>query len=139
MSKFKRKNEVTRELADEQVEMLNEFYDVDMDFVVPAIQPVLQQHLLGITKAIVRGRLSIDEVEGGIKLTQFLKDGQQIVYAPLDASITDAADRFKDPESRVRALMAAASKGHLTVAEIKDLCMEDQAVVDDLGNYFLFL
>jgi len=140
MSKFKRNNKVTRAMAEEQVELLNEFYDVDMEYMIDQVATVVQQHLLGITKSVVRGRISIDETDTGVVVTQILESPvegiEKITYKEIDAKAIAAVDRAEG-EAKVLAMVGALTATDPEV--LKTLSRVDKTTCEDLGNYFLFV
>jgi hypothetical protein len=139
MSKFKQKNVLTRELAENQVEMFFEYYDLDEEFTPSAIQVPMQVHRLGLVKAVMRGRLSIEESGSGIKVIQILKNKcagkERIEYRELDSTAVKASRRADTSEGQLFALMA--SLGSIPEDALEDLHPNDRRVVTDLGNCFL--
>jgi hypothetical protein len=139
MSKFKQKNVITRELAENQVEMFFEYYDLDEEFTPSAIQIPMEVHRLGLVKAVMRGRLSIEESGSGIKVIQILKNKcagkERIEYRELDSTAVKASRRADTSEGQLFALMA--SLGSIPEDALEDLHPNDRRVVTDLGNCFL--
>ena len=139
MSKFKAKNVLTRDIADAQVEMFFEYYDLDVEFIPEDIAPILEAHRLGLVKAVMRGRLSIEESGSGIKIIQIPKKEiagkKRIEYKELDALATKASRRADSPEGQLFALMAAL--GSVPEDDLDGMEPVDRRVVKDLGNCFL--
>jgi len=139
MSKFKRKNKLTRELAEPQIELLNEFYDVDLDFMTESVRAIVESHLLTLLKYIVRGYISIDEAGDGIKITQFLVDSKieksTIEYAVVDGLVLTALERATGSE-RPFAVAGALSK--IDPDTLRNLGFIDRAVTEAIGSYFLY-
>lgn len=140
MSTFKREDKMPRKLAEAQVELLNEFYDVDENYMVSEVSMAVNTHSLGILKAIVRGRLSIDETDEGIKITQTLDkpvgEVSQLVYHEIGSKEASAVERAEGKE----VLYAMISSATNTDAEIiKKFGRVDKSTCEDLGNYFLFV
>jgi hypothetical protein len=139
MSKFKQKSIIARDVAEQQVELFFEYYDLDPDFIPDAIKSMMEMHRMGLIKAIMRGRLSIEESGSGIKVIQIPKKEicgkKRIEYRELDARAIKASRRADDPEMGLFALMAAL--GGVPEDELDDMEPHDRRVVKDLGNCFL--
>ena len=139
MSKFAPKNILTRELAEEQIDMFFEYYDLDSDFLPDEMQTIMQVHRLGLVKAVMRGRLSVEESGSGIKLVQILKKEiggrKRVEYRELDGIAAKASRRADTAEGQLFALMAAL--GSVPEAEFDNMDPHDRRVVKDLGNCFL--
>lgn len=139
MSKFKQQNILTREIAEKQVEMFFDYYDLDEEFVPVPVQMPLQAHRLSLIKAVMRGRLSIEESGTGIKIIQILKNKcagkERIEYRELDALATKASRRADSADGQLLALMAAL--GSVPEDALDELHPNDRRVVLDLGNCFL--
>lgn len=139
MSKFKKKNIITRDIAELQVEMFFEFYDLDPEFLPEEIHPILEGHRLGLIKAVMRGRLSIEESGTGIKVIQIpereIVGKKRIEYRELDAVAVKASRRADNMEGQLYALMA--SLGSVPSDEFDNMHPSDRRVVKDLGNCFL--
>jgi len=107
---------------------------------IDQVATVVQQHLLGITKAVVRGRISIDETDTGIVVTQILEtpvEGiDRITYKEIDAKAVAATDRAEG-EAKVLAIVGALTATDPEV--LKTLSRVDKTTSEDLGNYFLFV
>ncbi len=139
MSKFKQKVIIPRDIAEQQVEMFMEYYDLDPEFIPEQIKAMMDLHRMGLVKAIMRGRLSIEESGSGIKVIQIPKKEicgkKRIEYRELDAMAIKASRRADDPESQLFALMAAL--GAVPEDELDGMEPHDRRVVRDLGNCFL--
>lgn len=139
MSKFKRKSVIDRSTADKQVEMFLEYYDIDPEFMLPKVAEALENQRLSMVKAVMRGRLSVEESGEGIKVTQILvspvagKD--RITYQELNATASKAARRVKGVEEQIWALLAALGK--ITEEAFDDMDPVDRSVASDIGNCFL--
>lgn len=139
MSKFKPKNVLNREIADQQVEMFFEYYDLDPSFLPDEMQSIMEVHRLGLVKAVMRGRLSVEESGSGIKLIQILDKEihgkKRIEYRELDGMASKASRRADTAEGQLFALMAAL--GSVPEDVFDDMGPHDRRVVKDLGNCFL--
>lgn len=139
MSKFKQTNVITRSIAEQQIEMFFEYYDLDPEFIPEEIHPILEGHRLGLIKAVMRGRLSIEESGTGIKIIQIprkeIAGKKRIEYRELDAIATKASRRADTAEGQLLALMAAL--GSVPADEFDAMHPSDRRVVKDLGNCFL--
>ena len=139
MSKFKAKNLLTREVAEQQVEMFFEYYELEPEFLPEDIRPILESHKLGLVKAIMRGRLSIEESGSGIKVIQIpateIVGKKRVEYRELDAQAIIASRRADTAEGQLFALMAAL--GSVPEDVLSNLGPKDRRVVRDLGNCFL--
>lgn len=139
MSKFKQKNLITRDIAEEQVAMFMEYYDLDPEFIPDEMKALMEAHRLGLLKAVMRGRLSIEESGSGIKVIQIPKKEvmgrKRIEYRELDSLSVKASRRADTPEGQLFALMA--SLGSIPEAELENMDPMDRRVVRDLGNCFL--
>lgn len=139
MSKFKKKDVLTRDIAEAQVEMFMEYYDIDPEFIPEGIQPIMEAHRLGLLKAVMRGRLSIEESGSGIKVIQIPKKEiagkKRIEYRELDAMAVKVSRRADTTEAQMFALMAVL--GSVPEDELDSLDPIDRRVVKDLGNCFL--
>lgn len=139
MSKFKPNNVLSREIADQQVEMLFEYYDLDPSFLPDEMQSIMEVHRLGLVKAVMRGRLSVEESGSGIKLIQILDKEihgkKRIEYRELDGMASKASRRADTAEGQLFALMAAL--GSVPEDVFDDMGPHDRRVVKDLGNCFL--
>lgn len=139
MSKFKQQNILTREIAEKQVEMFFDYYDLDEEFTPEQIKVPMQVHRLGLVKAVMRGRLSIEESGTGIKVIQILKNKcagkERIEYRELDALAVKASRRSDSADGQLLALMAAL--GSVPEDALDELHPNDRRVVLDLGNCFL--
>lgn len=139
MSKFKQKVVIPRDIAESQVEMFFEYYDLEPQFLPEDMQPMLEAHRLGLIKAVMRGRLTIEEAGTGIKVTQIPKKEvsgrKRIEYRELDGMATKASRRADTPEGQLFALMAAL--GAVPSDELDAMEPNDRRVVKDLGNCFL--
>lgn len=139
MSKFKAKNVLTRDIADAQVDMFFEYYDLDPDFLPDEMQRIMEVHRLGLVKAVMRGRLSIEESGSGIKIIQIpekeICGKKRIEYRELDGMAAKASRRADTAEGQLFALMA--SLGSVPEDELDGMDPHDRRVVKDLGNCFL--
>lgn len=141
MSKFKRKSVLDRDTAEKQVDMLFEFYDIDPEFIVERLQDPVESHRLGLIKAVMRGRLSIEENEDGITVTQILKnevmEKSRLVYREIDSRALAASRRGESVQETMFFLLAALAKVDSDVYD--EMHPEDRSVAKDLGNLFLMV
>jgi hypothetical protein len=136
MSKFKRADVIPRKVAQEQIDLLHEFYDVDMAYLTESMQNVMQHHILGLLKAVVRGRLTIKESGEGLEITQKLEGTDtKISYREVGALVEKAVARAESNEGKVHACLAVMSGEPLETFE--NLPRVDKSTAEDLGNYFL--
>lgn len=136
---FKRGEVLPRSVAEKQVELLNDFYDVDFDYLIDRIAQPLRQHTLGMVKSIVRGRLSIERAGArGLTITQIMEGDrkQRFVFNEADTDTQAAADRVEG-EDKVYAVLAALSSTDMDT--FKKMPRVDKATAEDVGNYFLFV
>lgn len=135
-----RKNILTEELAEKQIDELNDFYDIDVEFIIPALAEPLKQHLLGIKKAIMRGRLSIEVTDDSVNIKQHLErpigDVSEIVFKELTGKAASLADNA-NAESRVYVLLGSLSNNPPEL--FRSMGRVDHRTAMDIGNYFLFV
>jgi len=142
MGKYKRENRISRELAQEQLDLLNEYYDVDPEYMTEMVGNAVKQQSLGILKSIVRGRLSIDATEEGLLITQYLEkpvgDISEVVYGEMGSIAMKAVDRAKTNVDKIYALVGALTKQPPKLFS-DQMSHVDRSTAEDIGNYFLLL
>jgi len=138
----KRIDKINRSLAQEQVDLLYNYYDVDTEYMVDELRGVLEQYGLSILKSVVRGRLSIDEVDGKLVITQYLEkpveDLEKITYNEMNSLASKAVERAKTKVEQVHGVLGALSKKHPRLFT-EQMSPVDKSTAEDLGNYFLYL
>jgi len=138
------KNAISAELAQDQVDLFLEFYDIDPEFFPESTDVAIEAHISGLKKAIMRGRLSIQEKDESLIVVQRpARKGKNIpeslTYRELEGSHKVAMSKAGSDDSYIRlhTLMGALSKeGADVMAKLRGCDMGD---MENLGNLFLLV
>ncbi len=134
-----KKNQISEEVAQDQLDILTGFYDVDLDDAADGTKKIARKRLL---RAIRQGRLTIT-AQDGLKVTQVLQNPPGDI-SEIDYRIIKGLDRARmekiagdNAYERMYALAGMAST--LGDKAIKSLYGADLAVVEGLSVVFLGL
>jgi hypothetical protein len=139
LRKYQRKVKIPKQIAEDQVQMLLDYYDCDDDFIVDTLRDPLQMCILGMIKAVTRGRLSVEDRDGGPHIIQILETPaagvERITYRPAGSRLTKALKIVGKEDSRINAVLGALSG--MGPDEFDALDTVDRDTAEAVGNYFL--
>jgi hypothetical protein len=140
----KTKNKISRELAQEQVDLLLEFYDIDVEFFPEESRPSVQAHIDGVLKGIMRGRLSVMNKDGDLVIVQRpTRKGKNVpeslAYAELEGKHKVEMSRCEDNGNYPRMYTLAGAMTKEGADVIKSLKGCDLGDAENLVNLFLIV
>lgn len=125
--------QICEDSAREQLNLLLDFYDVDLSLVGDGTLKILVERKL--IKAITQSQLEITNTAEGFLVTQTLRNGTQFVYRELNGMAKVQMDRFKGQHERLYGLLAMLSKK--PIEQIQKISGPDLAIAEYLGLIFL--
>lgn len=127
-------NLLSEESAKEQLDLLLDFYDVDLMSLDEEgkLKNIIERKLI---KAIQEGRVEIDNNEDCFQVKQNLRDGTTFVYNELTGMAKVQMDRFKGQHERLYGLLAMLSKK--PIEKIQKISGPDLSIAEYLGLIFL--
>jgi hypothetical protein len=141
LRKYERPTPIPRRHADEQMQILLDYYDVDRDFIIDSMKDPLDNCIMGMLKSITRGRLTVVDKEGGPHIVQKLEKPvpgmETITYRPPGSKLAVALKNVSKDESRLLGALGALSGN--APDEFDELDHTDRQTAEDVGNYFLFV
>lgn len=140
---FHRKDVIPRKVAEEQVQLLNDFYDVDFEYLLPAAKTIVEVQTLAITKHIVKGRISIEATGDGLKISQILEKPiggtKRISYKEAGTMVQIALNRASEGTGEVAAVLGVLSELGSDFFSSEKMSPVDWATAENLGKYFLYV
>ena len=136
MNKFKKEMILSEDSAQEQLNQLLDYYEIDFDDIPTEQAKAFQMIGKKLVKFIRQGRLEI-KIEDGIQCIQTLRNGTTIIiYKELNGKAKTAmgTKSAEDGNGRIYALMGALSDGETMITELKG---PDLSLVECLGAVFL--
>jgi len=134
---------INRASAEKQVALLNDFYDVDLNFLIESVRPRVEQRLLGLTKHIMRGRLSISQNGDSLSVVQYLErpisGTKAITYKEAGSLVQLALMRAGENDSSSDAVAGALSELGADFFSSKKMHPRDRSTMEDLAQYFLLV
>jgi hypothetical protein len=139
------KNKISKEAAQEQVDLFMDLYDIDPDFLPENRVSNLKTIEMQNVKNIMRGRVEIKEEDGQAVITQFLtkpiKAGQseikQLVYKNFGATAKMEMDKVEGEHAKINALLSSmCNESTVTLQKMKGI---DQSVAEMIGSFFMYV
>lgn len=137
----KNKNIISEESAEEQLELLKDFYDIDPDCFVSEKKEAIEAALSKITSSIRKGKVEITHEEEGVSVKQLLTypagETTSLIYSPVTGLDKMELDKQKDGANyaRMYSLLGKMSKvGKDGIASLKG---SDVSTAECLGAIFL--
>jgi len=128
---------ISKEVARGQLEMLLGYYDLDAgDFENDTMKDLFETACNKLVKAISKGRLEIKEDEG-LKITQHLRTGDELVYAEICGKHKTAMAGKKDGDQYGKIYALLGSMSGVGETGISKLTGVDISVAECLG--FLYM
>lgn len=133
MGKYK----LSEEVAEDQVQLFFDFYDLEVEDIPDDQIKVLDMSLSRIKKAVRKGRLEFTESDGVVKITQHLKNETTIIYGEISGrsklSMKNKAD--SDNYGKIYSLCGSLTGiGESGIAKLKGA---DISLAECIGALFL--
>jgi len=127
-------NILSEESAKEQLNLLLNFYDVDLESLDEEgkLKKVVERKLI---RAIRQGKVEIENDTEGFVVKQNLSSGTQFIYRELTGMAKVQMDRYKGQHERLYGLLAMLSKK--PIEQIQKISGPDLAIAEYLGLIFL--
>lgn len=125
---------LSEESAKEQLDLLLDFYDVDL-FSVDKTGEMKETIERKLVNAIRQGKLEIENTSEEFLVKQNLRNGKQFVYHELTGMAKVQMERFKGQTERLYGLLAILSKKPIT--EIQKFSGSDVSIAEYLALIFL--
>lgn len=141
LRKYQRAIKIPKKHAEEQMQLLLDYYDVDRDFIVEDALLPIDACIMTMIKGITRGRLSVVDGDDGPVIHQRLEnpagDMELIKYRSAGSRVTRALKNVTDDDNRIDAVLGALSG--VAPDEFADLHHVDRNTAVATGNFFLFV
>jgi hypothetical protein len=141
LRKYQRKVKIPKKIAEDQVQMLLDYYDVDRDYIVEEARMPVDACILSMIKGITRGRLSVVDTDEGPIIKQYFEKpvlgNDVLTYRSAGSRVTKALKNVGDDDSRVNAVLGALSG--VDPDEFGNLHHVDRNTAVATGNFFLFV
>lgn len=131
---MKEEYKLSEESAQEQLDLLFNFYDVDLSIMdeEDKLKNSIERKLI---KAIRLGRLEVENNSEGFFVKQNLRDGTQFIYRELTGMAKVQMDRFKGQHEKLYGLLGMLSKK--PIEQIQKISGFDLTVAEYLALIFL--
>jgi hypothetical protein len=127
-------NCISEESAREQFNKLIEFYDVDMEDLGKDAR-TRSRIERKVVKAIMQGRVEIEDSPEEFRVKQTLRDGSEFVYGEVTGISKIQMDKYEGQHEKLYQLLASLSKK--PVMQIKKLSGPDLSIAEYLSLIFL--
>lgn len=125
---------LSEESAKEQLNILLDFYDVDLESLDEEgkLKKLIERKLI---RAIRQGKVEIENDTEGFVVKQNICNGTQFVYREISGMAKVQMDRFTKQHERLYALLGFLSKK--PIEKVQQITGQDLAIAEYLGLIFL--
>jgi len=146
MSKYslpKKEAEVSEENALKQMMLFLIRYDVNIDNFKGDEQETIKRNNDKFLECIMDGRLQVEEIDGEVKITQFIKhqsknsNVEKLVYREVKGADKEEMEQGANEHKRMNQLMGAVCEtpgGHSAVRQLRT---SDRKAMETIAVYFL--
>jgi hypothetical protein len=127
-------NLISEESAEEQLDKLIEFYDVDMEDLgkTDKRRKKIRRKLV---KAISQGQIEIEDSPNDFIVKQKLRDGTQFVYHEISGTAKVQMDKYEGQHEKLYGLLAVMAKKPFL--QLEKLTGKDLSIAEYLALIFL--
>lgn len=127
-------NLISENSAKEQLNLLLEFYDTDLEELGDddKMRVKIERKLV---KAIMQGKIEVENSSEEFLVKQTIKDGTQFVYHEIDGTAKVRMDTFEGKYERLYGLLAILAKKK--IEKIQQIKGKDLTIAEYLGLIFL--
>lgn len=134
----KKKNDIlSEEVAEDQVQLFFDYYDLDIDDISEEQARVFEMSLSRIKKAVRKGKLEFAEIGGVVKITQHLKNDTTLIYDEISGRSKLAMKNKADTDNYGKIYSLCGSLTGIGESGISKLKGADMSLAECIGALFL--